>query len=130
MNLWCRKQPLYQLCHNHCLLKQFFAQVYIAEIAQPQHRGWLCSLTMPVMALGTLVSYSLGAVMSWHYVAVVGGCVTVILLIALAFISDSPYWYMQQGDDKKACQVIIVFNGPTLASLSFIFSLFNQKLQF
>ena len=84
-------------------------QVYIAEIAQPQHRGWLCSLTMPIMALGTLISYSLGAAMSWHYVAVVGGCIPVILLVALTFISDSPYWYMQQGEDKKACQVNHVF---------------------
>jgi hypothetical protein len=64
---------------------------------------------MPIMALGTLISYSLGAIMSWHYVAVFGACIPVLLLIALAFISDSPYWYMQQGDDKKACQVIIVF---------------------
>ena len=85
-----------------------FLQVFIAEIAQPQHRGWLCSLTMPIMALGTLISYSLGAAMSWHYVAVVGGCFPVVLMVALTFISDSPYWYMQQGDDKKACQVPIL----------------------
>jgi len=93
-------------------------QVFIAEIAQPQHRGWLCSLTMPIMALGTLISYSLGAAMSWHYVAVVGGCFPVVLMVALTFISDSPYWYMQQGDDKKACQVMEKFRSAEANALS------------
>ena len=60
---------------------------------------------MPIMAFGTLLAYSLGAAMSWHYVAVFGACIPILLLIALGFIFDSPYWYMQQGDDKKACQV-------------------------
>lgn len=93
-------------------------QVFIAEIAQPQHRGWLCSLTMPIMAFGTLLAYSLGAVMSWHYVAVFGACIPILLLLALGLIFDSPYWYMQQGDDKKACQVMEKFRASDANALS------------
>ena len=98
-----------------------FFQVFIAEIAQPQHRGWLCSLTMPIMAFGTLLAYSLGAAMSWHYVAVFGAFIPILLLLALGFIFDSPYWYMQQGDDKKACQVMIFHFGLlALSNLTYV----------
>lgn len=70
------------------------------------------------MAFGTLLAYSLGAAMSWHYVAVFGACVPVLLLFALGFISDSPYWYVQRGDDKKACQVMEKFRSSDANALS------------
>lgn len=80
-------------------------QVYIAEIAQPQHRGWLGSLTMPVTALGTLIAYGMGSAVSWQYIAIFGASLPVILIPALSLIPDSPYWYLQNGDDKKALTV-------------------------
>lgn len=84
-------------------------QTYIAEIAQPQHRGWLGGLTTPVLAFGALTSYGLGALVSWHYVAIFGLCIPLLLIPGLCFLHDSPYWYLQKGDEKKALNVMEKF---------------------
>ena len=82
-------------------------QTYIAEIAQPQHRGWLGGLTSPILAFGALVSYSLGSIISWHYVAIIGIFIPLIMVPGLFLLPDTPYWYIQKGDEKKALQVIL-----------------------
>jgi len=84
-------------------------QIYVAEIAQPQHRGWLGGLTTPMMALGALLSYVLGSVISWHYVAAMGVFIPLLMVPLLAFLPDSPYRFLQLGDEKKALQVIEKF---------------------
>ena len=85
-------------------------QTYIAEIAQPQHRGWLGGLTSPILAFGALVSYSLGSIISWHYVAIIGIFIPLIMVPGLFLLPDTPYWYIQKGDEKKALQVILNLN--------------------
>ena len=35
-------------------------QIFVAEIAEAEHRGLLLGLTVPVMAVGVLVVYGLG----------------------------------------------------------------------
>ena len=35
-------------------------QIFVAEIAEAQHRGLLLGLTVPVMAVGVLAVYGLG----------------------------------------------------------------------
>lgn len=84
-------------------------QTYVAEIAQPQHRGWLGGLTSPILAFGALISYGMGSVISWHFVAVIGLFVPVLLLPGLWILPDSPYWYISKGDEKKALQVVEKF---------------------
>ena len=81
-------------------------KVFIAEIAQPHHRGWLSAITVPTIGMGTLISYSLGALISWHWVAVVALMFPAVLVPGLLILSDSPYWYMQQGQEKKALAVM------------------------
>jgi len=93
-------------------------QTYIAEIAQPQHRGWLGGLTSPILAFGALVSYSLGAIISWHYVAIIGIFVPLFLIPGLFLLPDTPYWYIQKGDEKKALQVIEKFREQGSNSLA------------
>merc|ERR550539_148727 len=92
--------------------------VYVAEIAQPQHRGILSAITMPALATGTLLAYCLGAIIDWHFVAVIGAAIPLILIPGLLLISDSPYWYLQQGEDKKALQAIEKFRAADVNGLS------------
>ncbi len=77
----------------------------MSEIAQPHHRGWLSAVTVPTMALGTLLSYALGAVTSWHWVAVIAVIAPVVIIPGITVLSDSPYWYVQQGEERKALLV-------------------------
>merc|ERR1719266_1142097 len=92
--------------------------VYVAEIAQPQYRGVLSAITMPALATGTLLSYCLGAIIDWHFVAIIAAAIPMILIPGLLLISNSPYWYLQQGEDKKALQAIEKFRAADVNGLS------------
>merc|ERR1719384_587144 len=92
--------------------------VYVAEIAQPQYRGVLSAITMPALATGTLLSYCLGAIIDWHFVAIIAAAIPIILIPGLLLISNSPYWYLQQGEDKKALQAIEKFRAADVNGLS------------
>ena len=76
-------------------------QTYIAEIAQPQHRGWLGGLTSPILAFGALLSYCLGSLISWHYVAIIGIFIPLSMIPGLFLLPDTPYWYIQQHYEKN-----------------------------
>ena len=93
-------------------------QTYIAEIAQPQHRGWLGGLTTPILAFGTLISYGLGSCVSWQYIAIVGAFVPVLLIPGLLLLHDSPYWHLQKGEEKKALAVMESFRKEGSNSLA------------
>ncbi len=80
-------------------------QVYVAEIAQPHVRGVLSAVTVPTIGLGTLAAYSLGAVCGWQVVAALALIPALLLAPGLAILHDSPYWYLQQGQEKKALKV-------------------------
>lgn len=88
-------------------------QIYIAEIAQPQHRGWLAGITPPCLAFGALISYAMGAMVSWHYVAIFGAFIPLAMLPGLFFLHDSPYWYLQNANEKKALQVMENFRSKS-----------------
>ena len=45
------------------------AQIYVSECTEPSVRGLLGSLPALFMALGTLVTYVVGAVLPWHHLA-------------------------------------------------------------
>ena len=57
-----------------------FFQIFVAEIAQPHQRGWLSAITVPTIGLGSLLAYSLGALISWHWVAVIAISFPVLLI--------------------------------------------------
>jgi len=92
--------------------------IFVAEIAQPHHRGWLTAVAVPSMGLGTLLAYTLGSVTCWHWVAVTAAAFPVLLIPGLLFLSDSPYWYLQQTDEKKALKVMERFRSADSNSLN------------
>jgi len=86
-------------------------QIYVAEITQAKNRGWMLGLTVPIMSIGTLVMYTLGANLPWHLAAATVTPVPLFLGIFVFFLNESPYWYFQQGDDKKAYLALEKFRG-------------------
>ncbi|QQP51023.1 Uncharacterized protein FKW44_012226, partial [Caligus rogercresseyi] len=58
-------------------------QIYVAEIAQPHHRGWLSGITIPTLAVGSLFAYIMGMFMEWRYIAAVGGFIPLTHLIGI-----------------------------------------------
>jgi len=86
-------------------------QIYVGEITQPQHRGWLSGLTVPIMAIGVLTMYVVGSWLPWHLAAASCTPAPLLMVICLAFYWDSPYWYAHSGMDKCAHQALEQFRG-------------------
>ena len=80
--------------------------IYVAEISQPQHRGVLSAITLPAIAMGSLLAYCLGSLIPWNFVAIVGFVIPVVLIPGLLMISNSPHWYLKKGEEKLAVQAM------------------------
>ena len=70
------------------------------------------------MALGTLVSYCLGYIIPWKFAAIVGVVVPIVLIPGLLLISNSPHWYLRQGQEKQAVQAMEKFRSSEANGLS------------
>jgi len=101
-------------------------QIYVAELSQPQHRGWLSGLTMPIMAIGVLTMYLVGSWLPWHLAAATCIPVPCLLVYTLFFFWDSPYWYFQLGKDKSALSSLEQFRGKDAHVVSEVFQIQEQ----
>merc|ERR1719189_1830650 len=59
-------------------------QIFVCEIAQPVHRGWLSAITVPTLGVGTLLICVLGSLLPWHLAA--AACVPVPILLVLSLL--------------------------------------------
>lgn len=78
------------------------AQILLAECAEPEYRGFLVGVPMVAYASGILVTYSLGAFLTWRAVA---WCCAVVPLAAVAvalFVPESPTWLARKGHMERA----------------------------
>merc|ERR1711971_296338 len=98
-------------------------QIFVAEISEAKHRGWLSGLTMPMMSIGVLLVYTMGSWLPWHYAAAICTLVPLCLLAALSPYFDSPYWYFSIGKEKNAHMAIEQFRGPATNVVSEIFTI-------
>lgn len=92
--------------------------IYVAEISQPQHRGVLSAITLPAIAMGSLLAYCLGSLIPWNFVAIVGFVIPVVLIPGLLMISNSPHWYLKKGEEKLAVQAMEKFRSSDANGLS------------
>jgi len=98
-------------------------QIFVAEISEAKHRGWLSGLTMPMMSIGVLLVYTMGSWLPWHYAAAISTLLPLCLLAALSPYFDSPYWYFSIGKEKNAHMAIEQFRGPGTNVVSEVFTI-------
>jgi len=98
-------------------------QIFVAEITEPKHRGWLSGLTMPMMSIGVLLMYTMGSWLPWHYAAAICTVVPCVLVMSIYHYHDSPYWYFSIGKEKSAHSAIEQFRGPGANVVSEIFTI-------
>ena len=98
-------------------------QIFVAEITEARHRGWLSGLTMPMMSIGVLLMYTMGSWLPWHYAAAICTRLPVLLVLAVYNLYDSPYWYFSIGKEKSAHSAIEKFRGPGSNVVSEIFTI-------
>jgi len=98
-------------------------QIFVAEITQAKHRGWLSALTVPIMAIGVLLMYTVGSWLPWHLSAASCTPVPCLLALSLSFFYDSPYWYFHIGKEKSAHAAIEQFRGSDSNVVSEVFQI-------
>ncbi|XP_066569121.1 solute carrier family 2, facilitated glucose transporter member 6 [Amia ocellicauda] len=85
--------------------------IYVSEISHPRVRGILGSCPQVTAVVGTLSLYALGLVLPWRWLAVAGEVPTLIMLILLCFMPDSPRYLIAKGRKDKALQSLAWLRG-------------------
>lgn len=83
----------------------FILQVltYVAEIAEPNVRGWLCSSSSLTTYLGVFTQFLLGTFFYWRTVAAINVAVPICCILILFIIPESPQWLISKNryDDAR-----------------------------
>ena len=88
------------------------APLYIAEVAPAPMRGRLVSLNQMAIVTGILLAYvvnwSLAGVgpQAWRWMFAVAAVPSLLFLVALFFVPESPRWLSEQGRDEEARGVL------------------------
>nr|CAD7603037.1 unnamed protein product [Timema genevievae] len=76
--------------------------MYVGEIAEDKVRGALGSFTQLLCTLGFMYVYSIGPYVSYISLGVACTAVSVLFLVTMLFIPDSPYQLVKRGDREGA----------------------------
>ncbi|KAH7572002.1 hypothetical protein JRO89_XS04G0183700 [Xanthoceras sorbifolium] len=79
----------------------YVVPVYIAEITPKNLRGALATTNQLFITVGIAVAYIIGAFVSWRTLALTGIVPSLVMLIGLFFIPESPRWLAMVGRQKE-----------------------------
>ncbi|XP_039763603.1 facilitated trehalose transporter Tret1-like isoform X1 [Pararge aegeria] len=105
---------------------------YVAEITQPHLRGALTATSSMCIIIGVFTQFLFGLLMYWRTVALVNIIFTVLAVIALCFVPESPHWLVSRKrveDARKSLQWLRGWTGPQAVEgeLRDIQALFKRK---
>jgi len=84
--------------------------VYLSEVAPAAHRGRIASLGQLMVVTGTLLAYVVDYLLSpagaWRWMIGISVVPSVILLVGLLFLPESPRWLAQHGRREQALRVL------------------------
>ncbi|XP_059483424.1 facilitated trehalose transporter Tret1-like [Neocloeon triangulifer] len=95
-----------------CALVLLVTQVYVSEIASPEVRGALSAMLKVANHVGVLLSFVLGAYINWRQLACVLVAAPLLLLVASAWLPESPSFLLVQGREQEAAQALQWLRGP------------------
>ncbi|XP_055960903.1 uncharacterized protein LOC126671339 [Mercurialis annua] len=75
----------------------YVVPVFIAEITPKELRGALASANQFFIVVGILAIYSLGALVKWRILALIGTIPCFVVIVGLYFIPESPRWLAMVG---------------------------------
>lgn len=96
--------------------------LYIAEISPAQKRGLLVSLNQLAIVTGILLSYSVNYLLTgagpanWRWMFASAAVPSILFLLTLLFIPESPRWLVQKGREQEAELFLAQIVGPQAAS--------------
>ncbi|XP_019625170.1 PREDICTED: solute carrier family 2, facilitated glucose transporter member 8-like [Branchiostoma belcheri] len=86
--------------------------VYVAEISSPRLRGLLGASFQLMVTIGILLVYVFGNFLGWRWLAIVCLLPAVILIIAMAFMPETPRWLLAKGRRPAAVTSLLWLRGP------------------
>ncbi|KAK7603527.1 hypothetical protein V9T40_003526 [Parthenolecanium corni] len=86
--------------------------VYLGETVQPEVRGTLGLLPTTFGNVGMLLCYVAGKYLDWRWLAVLGAGIPVPFLICMFLIPETPQWYINKDQQKKARKALQWLRGP------------------
>ncbi|CAN6451131.1 unnamed protein product [Victoria cruziana] len=89
----------------------YVVPVYIAEITPKDLRGLLTTVNQLMISCGVSVAYLLGTFLTWRMLAVTGIIPSLIQLMGLFFIPESPRWLAKVGQQEKFKSALQVLRG-------------------
>ncbi|KAJ0171625.1 hypothetical protein K1T71_013175 [Dendrolimus kikuchii] len=108
---------------------QVASSIYIAEISQDAIRGALTSSIVTSYFLGLLMSYSWGGYFSYKTVVYVHLSLSIVYIVLLASLKESPVFLMQQGKEEEAAKSIAFYRRVDVTSKEVEAEISRIKLQ-
>ena len=87
------------------------AYTYVAEIASTKNRGFLGSLLSVGWTFGLVLSYTLGSVLEWNWLALTSSVVSIVQFIVLSAATPSPRWLLTRKRTEEAKDALTFFRG-------------------
>lgn len=82
---------------------------YVAEISTPENRGILQALGPICASLGILLTYTLGYVLHWQFLAFGSVLFGILTFIGIQLVPESPSWLMKKGHKQETMSSLIWF---------------------
>ena len=87
--------------------------IYISETAHPKIRGSLVTFDAFALSTGYLTTWILSYFLTWRMTAYFLTIPSMILIMLLLPLPETPYWLIENNDSKKAKQSLQFFRGKS-----------------
>ncbi|QQP57712.1 Trehalose transporter BmTRET1, partial [Caligus rogercresseyi] len=87
------------------------AYTYISEIACSRNRGFLGSILSIGWCFGLVLSYSLGSILRWNWLALASSMIPLIQFVVLWNGTSSPRWLVTRKRNEEAKESLAFFRG-------------------
>lgn len=90
--------------------------IYASEISSKEVRGALGTILQVMSSLGILIMLSVGPFVSYLAINILFTTITVICIVPLIFLPDSPYFLFSKGRTDEALKVLTFLRGSDTAA--------------
>ncbi|KAJ8709995.1 hypothetical protein PYW07_009361 [Mythimna separata] len=95
---------------------QMISSIYISEISQDSIRGSMMSTVVSLYFLGLLVSYVFGGQFNYNVVVYIHLSMSILYMVMLALLKESPVFLMQKGREREAAESIAFYRQVRVTS--------------
>ncbi|XP_068737627.1 solute carrier family 2, facilitated glucose transporter member 8-like isoform X1 [Montipora capricornis] len=100
------------ICGLACGMVSLSVPVYIAEIVPARLRGMLGSVNQLAVTGGLLLSYVMGAIVNWRWLALIGAMPPALLVIFMYTMPETPRWSLGNNRRSEALTALQWLRGP------------------